>query len=877
MKPIFFRTILFLSFFYHQIAFSQDGNLDLSFNPPIHLDYPGYNGSYDGRIYCTKILNDGKILIYGNIDDYLGQEVNKLFRIFPDGRLDASFNVGAGPDAHDVFINQNSNAICIQDDGKILVGGNFTSFNNVARKKVVRLNTDGSVDLTFNTGNGSFDGMILAIEMQADGKIICGGIFNQFNGSTKNNLVRLNSNGTIDMTFNIGTGFSYEISSGTIQSSYVNSIEVLDNAKIIVGGYFNRYNDALQKGVIRLNSNGTKDASFLIGSGTNEIDVVRKIYASPADGKIYLAGSISNFNNAVAANIIRLNQNGTFDSSFNVTQNVVSNVFNSGISDFGVLSNGNIIVSGDFTLNELHDLAMYNASGNLVENFQFSNEQSPNNPEIYCISVADNDGIYVSGYFKNINQIYNSKGSIVKIQPDGETDLSFNPNYGSIGETPIAKCFPLNDGTLLLSSALQYNERKMNGIIKVNNNGTVAVEDYENYKALPFYGHQYRYNNQGELFVLTFSGVYKMQENGLIDDTFTTTEGLVPNINTFKKAIAIQSDGKVIIGGNFKLNANTQYRQRIFRVSSSGAVDAFFNIGKGFNGMAAGNYEYSVNCLEVQSDDKILVGGKFNDFDDTACNNFTRLNADGSLDQAFNTALGTGFNKEIKDILLQDDGKIIVAGLFSTLNAINAHYIVRLNQNGTIDNTFSSPFPQVTDFNRVTKVKTLNNGKYIISAIIDGVQKLLRLNSDGTIDATFSSENVFLEMPYPDNNINYVDLIRDIAVLDNSKILVVGGFCKVNDVIRQGFAQFNYSDGLSIDEIGNHSSESVSLTPNPVADFITIKSAKAYSRVTVFDISGKFITSELLNDNRCNLGYLKPGMYILKLDDSNKGLKLIKK
>lgn len=878
MKPNFFIIILFLSFFYRQIAFSQDGDLDLSFNPPVHLDYPGYNGSYDGRIYCTKILSDGKILVYGNIDDYLGQEVNKLFRIFPDGRLDTSFDVGTGPDTHDVFINQNSNAICIQDDGKILVGGNFSSFNNIARKKVVRLNTDGSVDLTFNAGGGNFDGMILTIKTQTDGKIICGGIFNQFNGSTKNNLVRLNANGTLDTTFNIGTGFSYYINMGTQQSSYVNDIEILTDNKIIVGGYFNRYNNALQKGIILLNSNGTKDTSFLIGTGTDEIDVVRKIYVNPINGKIYLAGSISNLNGAVTSNIIRLNGDGTSDASFNVTQNVVSNNFNSGISDFGVLSNGNIIVSGDFTLNALQDLAMYDESGNLIEDFHFSNDQSINNPEIYCLSVAANDAIYVSGYFKNINQIYNSKGSIVKIQPDGETDLSFNPNYGSIGDTPISKCFQLNDGTILLSSTGQYNERKTTSIIKVDTNGAVVENDYDNFKILPLYGHQYRYNNQGGLFVLSsLSGVYKILENGLIDNTFITTQGLVPNINTFKRTIAIQSDDKVIIGGNFRLNSNTQYRQRIFRVTSSGVVDSFFNVGKGFNGMAIGNYDYSVNCLEVQSDDKILAGGKFTDFNDTPCNNFTRLNADGSLDQGFNTTLGTGFNNEIKDILLQEDGKIIVAGLFSTLNNINAHYIVRLNQNGTVDNTFSSPFPEAAAFNRVTKVKISSDGKYIIAAVIDGVQKLLRLNSDGTIDATFFNENDFLAMPYPDNNINYVDLIRDIAILSNSKVLVVGGFYKVNDIIRQGFAQFNYNDGLSIDDFGNYSNESTFLTPNPVEDFITIKSPQAYSKVSIFDLSGKFIASELLNDNRCNLGYLKPGMYILKLDDNSKGLKLIKK
>lgn len=877
MQRILFKVFLLILFLNLQFAFSQDGELDLSFNSPVHLDYPPYNGSYNGRIYCTKILDDGKILIYGDIDDYFGQEVNKLFRIFPDGRLDNSFDVGTGPNIQDIFINQNSNAIFIQEDGKILVGGNFTSFNNVPRKKIVRLNTDGSVDLSFNAGNGNFDGMILAIKGQSDGKIICGGIFNLFNGFVKNNLVRLNANGTLDYSFNIGAGFNYSTSSGTIQSSYVNTIDVTTDNKIIVGGYFNRYKNLVQKGIVRLNENGTKDNTFLVGSGTNEIDVIRKIYINPVDSKIYIAGSISEFNGLESSNVIKLNADGSTDTTFTVTENVVSNNFNTGISDFGILSNGNIIVSGDFTLNQLQDLAMYNSSGNLIENFKFKNEQSSNNPEIYCLSVTDNDAIYVGGYFKNINQIYNSKGSIVKIQPDGETDLSFNPNYGAIGLYGISKCYKLDDGTILLSSAQQYNERKIKNLIRINENGSIVDSVYINFRNLNISGISISSDANNKVILSNGSGVHKIFKNGLIDTSFTNTEGLLSNINNFIRTISVQNDNKILVAGNFKLLSNNLYRQRIYRTNEDGSIDLTFNVNKGFNGTAITTNSFYINNLKVQPDNKIIAGGKFTNFNDISCNNLTRINTDGSIDVQFNTNIGSGLNKETKDIILQPNGKIVIVGSFTLFNGLPTNYIIRLNENGTVDNTFVSPFNNSDEFNRITKIKILNNGKFIIVGVIDGIQKLLRLNENGTIDTTFFSENDFLRISQADNNINNVDLIKDLAILDNSKILVVGDFYKVNNITRHGFALFNNDDELSVNPIKDDKKENISLVPNPVDDFVTIESSKRYSKVDIYDISGRFISSEFLHENSCNLNYLKSGIYILKINTIKQGIKLIKK
>src|SRR5690606_1792281 len=90
-----------------------------------------------------------------------------------DGTLDTSFNIGTG-------FNSDVNVITKQDDGKILVGGTFTTYNSTTQNRIARLNTDGTLDTSFTVGTG-FDGVVRAITKQDDGKILVGGDFTSYN------------------------------------------------------------------------------------------------------------------------------------------------------------------------------------------------------------------------------------------------------------------------------------------------------------------------------------------------------------------------------------------------------------------------------------------------------------------------------------------------------------------------------------------------------------------------------------------------------------------------------------------------------------------------------------------------------------------------
>jgi uncharacterized delta-60 repeat protein len=138
----------------------------------------------------------------------------------------------------------------------------------------------------------------------------------------------------------------------------------------------------------------------------------------------------------------------------------------------------------------------------------------------------------------------------------------------------------------------------------------------------------------------------------------------------------LQSDGRAVLGGKFST-------ARIARLNTDGTVDPTFGaswFASGFNG--------DVAVVRAQSDDRILVGGAFTLFDVALAGGIARLNLDGSLDQAFMTATGTGFDDAVTSIALDSQGKIWVGGKFTSYNGTSVPHLARLNSDGTLDPAF---------------------------------------------------------------------------------------------------------------------------------------------------------------------------------------------
>ena len=200
------------------VRLKKDGNVDSTFKE-----------MKPSNLVSLFIQSDDKILVTGNVFP------NGIMRLSKDGVTDASFN----PAAHKLT---NLVTAAIQSDGKILIAGSDPAF----KVKVVRLNINGSLDTTFKSISATDVGStVTTIFIQKDQKVILGGRF-VYEGKKKyNNIVRLNSDGTIDTTFITGTGFS----------SFVNTIVPYGDDKILVGGNFTSYNGDLASRIIRLNLN----------------------------------------------------------------------------------------------------------------------------------------------------------------------------------------------------------------------------------------------------------------------------------------------------------------------------------------------------------------------------------------------------------------------------------------------------------------------------------------------------------------------------------------------------------------------------------------------------------------------------------------------
>jgi uncharacterized delta-60 repeat protein len=221
----------------HVARLNADGTVDGTFDPGT-----GANSS----VHTIALQADGKVVIGGSFTSYNGTSRNRIARLHSDGSLDTSIDPGVGT-------NDTVNSIAIQPDGKVMIGGEFTTYSGMGRNRIARLNNDGTLDTTFDPGTGA-NSSVRSIALQADGKVIIGGSFGSYNGTGLYRIARVNSDGSLDMTF----GYSL--------NDRVNAIAVDTLGRIIIVGAFNGTG---QNYIARLNSNGSPDFSFNTGAGAN--------------------------------------------------------------------------------------------------------------------------------------------------------------------------------------------------------------------------------------------------------------------------------------------------------------------------------------------------------------------------------------------------------------------------------------------------------------------------------------------------------------------------------------------------------------------------------------------------------------------------------
>ncbi len=321
--------------------------LDPSFNPG--------TGAAGGFVESVALQPDGKILICGSFTSFNGLPKAYIARLNTNGSVDTSFSGDVG-----YWVRH----LALQSDGKIVVGGFFNNTGVYPRHCIGRLNADGSPDPTFNCGNGATgtlgvsitgnpDPFVFQVAIQpSDGKILLTGNFTTVAGTGCNGIARLNTNGTLDTSFAIGPGLS----------TWGRSLRIMPNNQILVTGWFTDYNNTSHNRMVLINTNGSPDNSFLPNFGdktavysavklntgsylcvghslnsqglfskemerrtsTGAIDTNFVGYANEkvqcvnidANGRFLLAGEFTQIDGVSRRSIARINTNGTIDTTF---------------------------------------------------------------------------------------------------------------------------------------------------------------------------------------------------------------------------------------------------------------------------------------------------------------------------------------------------------------------------------------------------------------------------------------------------------------------------------------------------------------------------------------------------------------------------------
>ncbi len=257
------------------VRYNTDGSVDPAFAIGTRTGYSW------GAWAIRPDPSTGKVLIGGSIAGYSGLWFGHVVRVLPSGVPEWDFS----PSSEYVIYTQ---CISLLPDGKILVGGfSFTQ----EHFSVQRLNSNGSIDPTFTVG--STDGTVFAMERLADGKILIAGSFSTYAGATRLKIARLNADGTVD------AGFDPPGAAGGV----INAMALQPDGKILIGGSFTSYSGVPRSGIARLNADGTLDTGYDTGAGTN--GTVTSVAVRP-DGQVLIAGTFTSYNGTAANNIALL-------------------------------------------------------------------------------------------------------------------------------------------------------------------------------------------------------------------------------------------------------------------------------------------------------------------------------------------------------------------------------------------------------------------------------------------------------------------------------------------------------------------------------------------------------------------------------------------
>jgi uncharacterized delta-60 repeat protein len=659
----------------------------------------------EGGVGATVTQPDNKVIIAGAFDAVNGQARRNIARLNADGSLDTTFALSASS----IHPTPTFYALALLPDGKVLVGGDFriTGADGRLRRGLVRLHADGTLDMDFEMAD-VYDLVscrtIYALALQDDGKILIGG------GMTSNGgIARLNPDGSEDESFDPGDGVGGTASS--VATAAVRAIALQDDGKILIGGKFTTFDGVEALRIARLNADGSRDADFDVGvdgAYNNDYNIVVNAVTVRPNGDILFGGTFKYVNGGGHAALGCVTPDGTYrpemsGGRFREVKSILA------------LADNSIIVSGwdsDIIYDGrplYHDggIVKRDSAGNEIDSFTFEGRPT----EVNALAQRPDGAVVAGGAFRRSKYSVPHLGelqipyrhSLALFSADLELAFDFEAPVTSAGE--VRQILPLDNGDwIALGRFSLVNGAPQVAVAQMTAAGAVAPAFTSPFR---------RFTNE------VYSGVILDDGSLLVGGDYTdnyTDQSLtgqtlvrlsleegeildfpVPTKRAHSPVLAVDDEGRILVGGK----GSPGFPAGIKRLLPDGQVDPSFDPGEGLNSPEPDGWTGFVSAILVQADGRIIVAGKFADYGGTGRSTIVRLEENGAIDEsfvppAFGDAYGT---PQMAYVMAQQGdpvastGKLLIGGDFSVEAGAATHEaLVRLVADGGLDPTFVSPF-----------------------------------------------------------------------------------------------------------------------------------------------------------------------------------------
>lgn len=622
------------------VSYLPTGTVNATFAANVALNQwqPGFVAEApNGKFYVANTTNATATPMLVS-----GQVCHTLVRLNADGTLDPTFSAGAG-------LNGYLYALLVQPDGKVVLGGSFTSAAGQAARNLVRLTATGAPDTGFLAAGSGPDDEVDALALQPDGKLLAGGRFRNALGQPAPLLARFTTAGSLDPTFSIAAA--------TSPVAAVRAVAVQANGNILISGTNSAPLSTSTDILVRLMPNGSYDASFhntgSLLSGTIQVQ---------PDGKI-LVGAINGNGRGgpTTGGIVRLLPTGATDATFQATAPA-------GVSSMQVLANGQLLIGGGpmpypgaaFAAS----VALLNATGSRDPSVMPHLQDAG---EVKDLAIQADGKLLIGGFFDEVNG--SVANGLARLTPGGAPDASYMPNT-AVGAAVYALALQPDGRLLVGGNFTTIGGSARVGLARLLATGAADPGFTSVTNPSPAVVQLLALQPDGQLLVAGANGTgfQRVSATGQPDPSFQ------PSTTCFPATVLVQPDGRIVVGGTYYVGSSSY---PVVRLQADGSLDTGF--------LRTSAFGISPLTLALYPDGRLLVGGSFTSYGSATSAGIVRLRTNGTPDNTFSAALTTS---EVRSIVIQPNQRIFFGGLLDNGALTAGAGTARLLADGTSDASY---------------------------------------------------------------------------------------------------------------------------------------------------------------------------------------------